>query len=129
MGLQAGALVDVADFADTGQVDLSPFLNAGFTASSLNVSRTGQTVFLEGEVTPAANWGAANSNQLIISGGIAAQFLPLTNRLYVMPTAAGTAATIFRVQITTSGTLAVRCDTATHVSAVSLSLVYRGAPL
>ena len=97
---------------------------AGFT-SSLEVRRIGRSVKMRGALTPTTNWGAANSMQTPVAvGGIPAGCRPATNLNFIMPTTAGTAATIFRVVVQSNGGMSVRCDTATFVSAVSLSAGY-----
>lgn len=97
---------------------------AGFT-SSLEVRRIGRDVKMRGALTPTVNWGAANSMQTPVAvGGIPAGCRPATNLNYIMPTTAGTAATIFRVVVQSNGGMSVRCDTATFVSAVSVSASY-----
>lgn len=107
---------------DTGWVAVAAA--AGFT-SSLEVRRIGHDVKMRGALTPTTNWGAANSMQTPVSaGGIPADARPATNLNFIMPTTAGTAATIFRVVVQSNGGMSVRCDTATFVSAVSLSAGY-----
>lgn len=97
---------------------------AGFT-SSLEVRRIGRDVKMRGALTPTTNWGAANSMQTPVAvGGIPSGCRPATNLNYIMPTTAGTAATIFRVVVQSNGGMSVRCDTATFVSAVSVSAGY-----
>lgn len=97
---------------------------AGFT-SSLEVRRIGHDVKMRGALTPTTNWGAANSQQTPVAvGGIPDGCRPATNLNYIMPTTAGTAATIFRVVVQSNGGMSVRCDTATFVSAVSVSPSY-----
>lgn len=97
---------------------------AGFT-SSLEVRRIGRSVKMRGALTPTVNWGAANSMQTPVAvGGIPAGCRPSANLNFLMPTTAGTAATIFRVVVQSNGGMSVRCDTATFVSAVSLSAGY-----
>lgn len=107
---------------DTGWVAVAAA--AGFT-SSLEVRRIGHDVKMRGALTPTTNWGAANSMQTPVSAGaIPADARPATNLNFIMPTTAGTAATIFRVVVQSNGGMSVRCDTATFVSAVSLSASY-----
>lgn len=97
---------------------------AGFT-SSLEVRRIAHDVKMRGALTPTTNWGAANSMQTPVAvGGIPDGCRPATNLNYIMPTTAGTAATIFRVVVQSNGGMSVRCDTATFVSAVSVSAGY-----
>lgn len=97
---------------------------AGFT-SSLEVRRIGHDVKMRGALTPTVNWGAANSMQTPVAvGGIPADARPAANLNFIMPTTAGTAATIFRVVVQSNGGMSVRCDTATFVSGVSLSAGY-----
>lgn len=97
---------------------------AGFT-SSAEVRRVGNDVKMRGALTPTVNWGAANSQQTpVATGGIPDGCRPATNLNFIMPTTAGTAATKFRVVVQSNGGMSVRCDTATFVSAVSLSPSY-----
>jgi len=107
---------------DTGWVAVPAA--AGFT-SSLEVRRIGRSVQTRGALTPTVNWGAANSMQTpVAAGGIPAGSRPATNLNFICPTTAGTAATIFRVVIQSNGGVSVRCDTATFVSAASISVGY-----
>lgn len=107
---------------DTGWVAVPAA--AGFT-SSLEVRRIGRSVKMRGALTPVTNWGAANSNQTPVAvGGIPAGSRPAANIAFICATTAGTAATIFRVLIAATGTITVRCDTATFVSAVNIGVCY-----
>jgi hypothetical protein len=130
MVLMAGAKVNVGDFGDSGQVSLAGALAAGFTSAALDVSRVGDTVFWEGTIAPTTNWGAANTlNTPIANLGVPAAFLGLASKIFIVASVGGTAATVFRVSVTSGGSLQVRCSTASYVDAVHLSMVYRGAPL
>lgn len=129
MAIQAGALIDIADFADTGQVSLTGDLAAGFTSSDFEVSRIGDIVMLQGQVTPTTNWGAAMANSNIMTNLLAAQFVPSISQVILCPSSATGAMINFRVSIQNGGQIAVRCDTATHTGGVFIDHVFRGAPV
>jgi len=130
MVIQAGALIDVANFRTIGPTGLAGLLESGFTASTLDVTRIGETVFWEGAITPSTNWGAANAlNTPLAVGDIPAEFVPDATIIFIQPSMTGTATTIFRVAVQPTGELQVRCNTATFTGAVHLSMTYRGASL
>lgn len=131
MTLAAGGLVDFGDFPDTGPVSMSSALETGFTSSSLEVRRIGDMVTWQGTIAPTTNWGTANTtnNTVLAVGDITAEFCPSQNQVFITPTNAATVATVFRVAITTTGSMAIRCDTSTHTSAVYVCVTYPGAAL
>lgn len=122
MAIMAGALIDVADFADTGWVSVTAA--AGFS-SSLEVRRIGHNVTLRGTLLPTTDWGAANSlQQAVAAGGIPAEFRSPISLTILGATGATTAATIFRVAIQSNGGIQVRCSTAAHTNSCSVNLTY-----
>lgn len=131
MTLRAGALIDIADFGDTGQVDLSGIMNTGYGSVAFEGSRVGSVVFLSGEISPSGgSWGTANSNSVAVpSGGLPGALRPLVRWRTIQPAAAGTVASIFRVDIQTDGRIDVRCSSDAYTGNVRMELVYRGAAL
>jgi len=123
MTLKAGALVDIGDFSDTGWVALA--VASGFT-STLQIRRIGDRVNVKGSITPTTNWGAANASNIAITATEAfdSQYWPPESLLFTCPTAATSALVTFRVGWQSNGQCSVRCDTATHTSAVTLNFDY-----
>jgi hypothetical protein len=94
------------------------------------VSRVGQTVFWDGIVTPATDWGAANTLHLLLNGDVPLEYRPAASSpLWTQPSAGGTASVQVRVGVSSAGNLQIRCNTASNTGGVYLSMVYRGAPL
>lgn len=122
MAIAAGALIDVADYADTGWVAVPAA--AGFT-SALEVRRIGHLVMLRGTLGTTTDWGAAGSlQQAIAAGGVPAQFRSPITMSILGASGATAAATWFRVAIQSSGGIQVRCSTATHTNTVSVNHTY-----
>lgn len=107
---------------DTGWVAVPAA--AGFT-SALEVRRIGHSVTFRGSLTPAANWGAANSlQQAVAVGGIPAEFRSPVSLGMLAPTTATVATTVFRVAIGSTGGIQIRCSTATFASAVNIHFTH-----
>lgn len=107
---------------DTGWVSVPAA--AGFT-SALQVRRIGHHVTSRGTLSPAVDWGAANSlQQAVAAGGIPAEFRSPVSLTILGATGATTAATIFRVAIQSNGGVQVRCSTAAHTNSCSVNLTY-----
>lgn len=123
MTIAAGALVDVADFGDTGWKAV--VVEAGFV-SALQIRRIGHRVNVKGNVAPAANWGAANATNIIIDTGnaFATEFRPPESLTFTCASGATTALVTFRVTWQANGLAQIRCDTATHTGACVLNFDY-----
>lgn len=119
MAIRAGALIDVADFADSGWVTLT--LLAGFTGT-LAARRRGDEITVRGLVAPAANWGAANADNTICST-VPADLLPPTPFVGIMATSTAVATTVFRV-VSNGTSIGVRCSIATHTGSVYVNYSY-----
>jgi hypothetical protein len=129
MVIQAGALVDIEDFDDTGQVSLAGDLTASFTSSDLEISRIGDIVVIQGQVVPVTNWGSAMANSNLLTNVLDSQFWPSLSQVIICASSATASMVNFRVSIQSTGQIAVRCDTATHTGGVFIEHTYRGAPL
>lgn len=108
---------------------LTGSLAAGFTSANFTVSRHEETVFLQGQVTPNTNWGAAMANNNIMGTVLPAQYRPSISHVTIMASSATGAMVNFRVSIQDNGQIAVRCDTATHTGGVFINYAFRGVPL
>lgn len=96
---------------------------AGY-ASTLTVERVGRVVYATGALAPNVNWGTAHttSSTAVLAGGIPTDCTPAANKSFLVPTAAGTVATFFRVTVTSTGSITVRCSTSTYTSNVVLDV-------
>ena len=121
MTLKAGALIDIADFGDTGWTSIA--LLAGYTGT-LEGCRVGNDIWLRGTVAPTTNWGAAQADNLIVSALSSNLQTPQPFAEMKAGTAITTAA-IFRVAFN-GAEIRVRCGAATHTSGVYVSVNYRG---
>jgi hypothetical protein len=120
MAIRAGALIDVADFADGGWVTLT--LLAGF-AGTLAARRRGDQVTVRGLVTPSTNWGAVGTDNTICNS-VPSDLIPPTPFVGIMASsAAAPAMTIFRVG-SNGASIGVRCGTATHTGGVYINYDY-----
>lgn len=107
---------------DTGWVSVPAA--AGFT-SALEVRRIGHHVTLRGTLTPAVDWGAANSlQQPVAAGGIPVGSRSPVSFAILGPTSATTAAIIFRITVQSGGGIQVRCSAAAHVSSCNINTTY-----
>lgn len=112
---------------DTGQVSLTGDLVATVSSANLEVSRVGETVFLQGSVTPNTNWGAVMANTNLMNTLLSAEFRPSQSHIVIAGSSATGAMVNFRLSIQSSGQIAVRCDTLNHTGSVFIDHTYRGA--
>jgi hypothetical protein len=111
---------------DTGQVDLTGDLVATVTSTTLEVSRVGETVYLQGSVAPNTNWGAVMANTNLMATVLDAQFRPTQSHVFIGASSATGAMVNFRVSLQSGGQIAIRCDTLNHTGSVFLNWTYRG---
>lgn len=126
---KAGALIDVADFGDTGWVDATGWLAAGRTGTDFAVRRVGALVSWVGIVTPTTDWGTAMSSQTIISSpDIPEEFRPTASLVWwAATTHVGSTGLQHRLNFTTGGGISTRCNTATNSNGVYVNFSYQGA--
>ena len=107
---------------DTGWVTCT--LVDGYTGP-LRARRIGSRVNLQGVVTPTTNWGAAQANNTpVAASGVPLGSRPSDNLVFYCAGAAITTAAEFRVAITSTGSISVRCGAATHTSGVYINVDY-----
>lgn len=122
---QLGAGFDWPGGYDTGWVDRSGDLVAGFTVDgALESRRIGAAVWWRGRIAPNVNWGAAFTNNQVIND-MGDEWTPAFSDVELNASGAATSDTYFRVVANaTNGALQVRCSTATHTGSVYMTLRY-----
>lgn len=127
--LLEGRLQQVGGFAlpggyDTGWVDRSSDLNAGFSAGgALESRRIGFVVYWRGRIDIDTDWGTAFSAHTVISD-MGAEWTPGFPDAEVNASGAATSDTYFRVLANSTGVLQVRCSTASHTGSVYMTHHY-----
>jgi len=114
MAIQAGALIDVADFADTGWVDVT--LAAGLTNVSgftLQVRRIGVVVYAQGRI---AGLTANTQTTITASPHLSAEFRPVIATWELGPVSNGgdPSTDIVRVAVNSSGSITCRTQAGTQ---------------
>lgn len=119
MTIRAGALVDVADYADGGWVALT--ILAGYTGTLFG-RRIGNRINVRGLVTPTTNWGVANADNQICST-VPATLQPVAPTVNICAAQGALATTVFRVA-SNVGFINVRASTAGATTGVYINYEY-----